>query len=433
MRLRNITIITLSMALVSLTAAFFIYHFYFSIAAAVLLCAGLVLRIVPEAGEGQVSGKEPDSGAEDGAESGVALYTAEIEEKAREFEEKSRSLEERAGSLEEKNNRLYHGYLLFKNALPVLEKLSTIVINESEKTTVNVTDSIFSVAETSKEAGVKIKELLTEMFEGDKSLKNVSAKLSGDIKNIDGLIARFDSISSSYKSDMKVIENTVADVNTATEDITDLADQTNILAINASIEAARVGDKGKGFAVIASEVQSLAAHSKDIAERINNLIAATGQTVDESFSRQSEHITNAIEQMKQSQGFLSSMSDSLSDQVNGVVEGIKDSEQLSDSVTRSLDEVITSMQFQDITRQVLEHVISLMTEIETECRNEFSALGYNIEADSGDAEEEVKKRAEQLLTVREEWDALGFDLDEEIEDKDNSGRSEKFDGDVTLF
>ncbi len=431
MRLKIVTIVILGLALILLGAAFFIYHFYLSIAAAVFICAGIVLRSV--SGKTGETGSKAPKGEQVTGESGVALYTEEIQEKVRTLEEKNSSLQEQIRAAEEKNERLFHGYLLFKSAVPIMDTLSGIVINESEKTTVNVTDSIFTVAETSKEAGRKIKELLTEMFEGDKSLKNISRKLSEDIQNIDNLIDRFDAISSSYKSDMRVIENTVSDINASTEDITDLAEQTNILAINASIEAARVGDKGRGFAVIASEVQALASHSKDIAEKINTLIAATGKTVDESFSRQSEHIANAIEQMKQSQGFLSGMADALSSQVNGIVEGIRDSEKLSDSVTKSLNEVITSMQFQDITRQVLEHIISLIGEIETECRQQFSALGYDIDTGSEAAEEEVKKRAERLFTVREEWDALGFELEEKFTENEGNSRSGNFDGDVTLF
>lgn len=74
----------------------------------------------------------------------------------------------------------------------------------------------------------------------------------------------------------------VKEINTLTKNILDIAEKTNLIAVNASIEAARAGQAGKSFAVVASEVSNLAANSKKTANDIQNI---------------SKDVTNAVEEL----------------------------------------------------------------------------------------------------------------------------------------
>ena len=425
--------ITFILAFIGAVVLIFFPHLYAQIGLAAVLLLGIVFSFLPSGGvKSRKPSEVPGTGAE---EAGVALYKqSEYEERIAKLEEENQGLGSELASLKEQVNNVYKSFQLLAHAIPLVEELNAIVIQESEKTTMNVTNSIYSVAESSKEVGKRIRGMLVQMFEGEKSLKSVSDRISDNAADVESLITKFNSINRSYQADMKVIEKTVTDVNDATLDITDLADQTNILAINASIEAARVGAQGKGFAVIASEVQSLSAHSKNIAERIDELIENTAKTVDESFTRQTGQIENAIGLMRSSQEMLKDMADTLVEQVTGVGEGIKDSENLSDSVTRSLDEVITSMQFQDITRQVLEHTAAIMMDSYERCRKNFEAMGVEVNVDVDELEQELKDTASQYFTVRKEWETIGVELEEDLDENEKPAlNSSGIKGDVTFF
>jgi len=88
------------------------------------------------------------------------------------------------------------------------------------------------------------------------------------------------------KEQMETIGETVvrlSDHSQAIEEIIgtvkDLADQSNLLAVNASIEAARAGDQGKGFAVVAQEIKSLADQSKEATDQVRSILEKTRKWV----------------------------------------------------------------------------------------------------------------------------------------------------------
>lgn len=143
--------------------------------------------------------------------------------------------------------------------------------------------------------------------------KNVLDKindLTNEMKNVKDVL--INTLESSYKStniavegseiveksllEMEEISKITREIEENIKGIFDIAGRTNLLALNASIEAARAGDVGKGFSVVAEEVKKLAENSKEFTLNISQLIEKMRNKVNLNFefSRQSSSKLNEI-------------------------------------------------------------------------------------------------------------------------------------------
>lgn len=139
-------------------------------------------------------------------------------------------------------------------------------LNQTAAAVHEMSATVGEIAQSAQLAATSTSSADMETKEGLKVIDNVNGvicSLSEDIANTKHAITRLD-------------EQT-ANVGSILEVITDIADQTNLLALNAAIEAARAGEQGRGFAVVADEVRTLASRTQDSITTIQKLISALQQ------------------------------------------------------------------------------------------------------------------------------------------------------------
>ena len=103
-------------------------------------------------------------------------------------------------------------------------------------------------------------------------------------KAMNGLIEEISSIEHStqrMETTIQTLINLAKEITKIVYIVQDIAEETNLLALNSAIEAARAGEHGKGFAVVAQEVRRLAEQTKSSIKQINDLVVSTNQSIAE--------------------------------------------------------------------------------------------------------------------------------------------------------
>jgi len=242
-------------------------------------------------------------------------------------------------------------------AFGVLERQVSSTISSSEEAVSAMAERIGRIHTSAAE----MRQRIMDAVQRSQALSSSSVHSAGEHARTVAALAehqsRFEASQDAYRQQVAAVNDKVRQLTPLATSISEISRMTNLLAINASIEAARAGQEGAGFKVVAAEVRRLsmqtAQAARQIGDGISEATSAIDAEVDGSADRQSE---GAAHQLGSIAEHMQGMGETLADVV-GYLESLAaqmdvDMRQLTVDIVDTLGD----MQFQDINRQRLEQI-----------------------------------------------------------------------------
>jgi len=147
--------------------------------------------------------------------------------------------------------------------------------------------------------------------------------------------------------------------------VSSIAAQTNLLALNAAIEAARAGEAGRGFAVVADEVRKLSTMSNDTGKQISSRVDAVGKAIQDAVQIAERFSAQDAKTMQDSEHLIENVLQLFQNAVEQLSGAATQFQHEGAAVQESVGNVIVSLQFQDRVSQILNQTMDDLTRLQS--------------------------------------------------------------------
>jgi len=228
---------------------------------------------------------------------------------------------------------------------------------QQEATGIEQAQTSVEILSTTKEISANASQLLKTMEEATivaDYTTTATADAQGNLRRMDSTMQHMVSATDSINAKLAALSEKASNINSVLITITKVADQTNILSLNAAIEAEKAGEAGRGFSVVATEIRRLADQTSvstwDIEQMLKEMQSAVSASV-MGMDKFSEEIRRSVGEVRQVTDQLSGVMDQvqkLAPQFDAVLQGMQSQAVGAEQISA------TMMQLNDATQQTVE-------------------------------------------------------------------------------
>lgn len=236
------------------------------------------------------------------------------------------------------------------------------VTHQTERSAIEIGDKVRFIYEKAQEHLEESNEISAQ-FRGGKannnntSLSEVIQSSLSLLREMIEMLEHNSKLNMDYSQAIDTILVNTAEINKISDEIQYISDQTNLLALNAAIEAARAGEHGRGFSVVAEEVRKLSDRTSLASNNIIQIVGKVNSSVRDISRSLLENLKKNTEKKTHVDHAVNELVRTAEESTEVFTKLISNAVASSESVAKNIDQIILSLQFQDITKQQIDQAL----------------------------------------------------------------------------